>query len=136
MAAHKKTPIFIRIISNDERVVCINPLELSTFQVVSNARVQLKGDKRNPKEEDFGNADTIRFYFPSGTGLSYSVGVDITKDEFNYICATLLEFMYLNEQEFKAKSEAIVKERMTEWVKISKNNEDSLQEAPVATETK
>lgn len=125
MASHKKTPVFIRIVSNDKVVTCLNPLELSSFQILSNATIKVPtGEKGTDGKPVFANkqADTIRFYFPSGTGLSYSVGVDITAEEFNYICSTLLEFMYLNEYEFKAKTQAIEQGRMEEWNKISEEN--------------
>jgi hypothetical protein len=126
MASHKKDPRFIRIISNDKQVVCINPSELQSFQIAASANIKVgTGTKDKDGKPEFKTieADTIRFYFPGGVGLSYSVGIDISKEEFSYICATLLEFLYLNEGEFKARSEAIAKEKMAEYMKISEENE-------------
>lgn len=119
--AHKKNPVFLRIITNEKAVVCINPLQLSTFQILEKAKLKVKTAAPGGTDE-FIFADTIKFYFPSGTGLSYSVGIDITQDEFNYICGTLLEFLYLNKTEFEAQSKAIEQARMDEWNKISEDN--------------
>lgn len=128
MPTHKKTPAFIRVVTTENAVVCINPLQLSSFQILDQARVQVRGDKRNPKEEDYDLLPMVRFYFPSGTGLSYAVGVDITQANFDYICATLLEFLYLNEAEFKARGEAIKKQQMDEWNSISQENSGKIPE--------
>lgn len=121
MPSHHKTPMFIKIITNPKQVVCINPFELSSFQIIEKAKIKkLKDDK------DFIEADTIRFFYPSGTGLSYSVDVDITRQQYDYICATLLEWTYLNEAEFVAKSKAIEQGRIDEWNRISQENEAKL----------
>ena len=114
MASHKKHPIFIRIKSNDNSVVCVNPQHLSSFQILEKAKVRVKDDTQ-PDGFKLVETDTIRFYFPQGTTLGYSVGVDITQNEFNYVCATLLEYLYLNEIEFRAKTDAIEKAKAEEW---------------------
>jgi hypothetical protein len=111
MPSHKKFPTFLRVISNNKVVVCINPLQLSSFQILEKAKIKVK--------EEVIETDTIRFYFPSGTGLSYSVGVDITQEEFNYICSALLEYLYLTETEFRAKSIALEKAKMDRWNEIA-----------------
>lgn len=111
MVNHKKHPVFIRIITNEHVVVCINPLQLSSFQIVEKAKLV-------NKEGETYEADTIRFFFPSGTGLSYSVGKDITAEDFLYICNTLREFVYLNEPEFKNRTAALDAQRMADWNKI------------------
>lgn len=129
MATHKKSPIFIRIIASNKTVVCINPFQLSSFRIVEKSKVKIRSnstDKNAPPEEI--EADAIYFYFPAGTGLSYVVGVDITQDQFDYICATLTEFLYLNEHEFKSKTEAINQSKMNEWNKISTENEEKVVE--------
>lgn len=124
MPSHKKHPIFISVIANDEEVLCINPLELSSFQILEKAKIKVKPKSSN--DADVVVAPTIRFFFPSGTGLSYSVGIDITRQHFDYLCATLLEFRYLNQFEFEAKSKAISQEKMDEWNKISEDNSTKL----------
>lgn len=131
MALHKKTPIFIRIVTNDKQVVCINPLQLASFEIIDQARIKISGPKDSKEESDYTVTPTVRFYLPQGTAMSYSVGLQITQSEFDYICSTLLEFLYLNEIEFKAKSAAIAKAQMDEFVALSKENEEKL-----ANETK
>lgn len=120
MPSHKKTPAFIRVVTNEKKVVCINPLQLSSFEILEKAQIKVK----NPDggEPVIKEADTIRFYFPAGTSLTYSVGMQISREEYNYICNTLLEFLYLNEQEFEAKSKAIATAKMSEWNQISEEN--------------
>lgn len=122
MAQHKKTPTFIRILSRNNIVICINPTHVASFQIQEKAKIKT-GTKEKPEVVE---ADTIRFYLHSGTGFNYSVGIDITQEDFNYICATLLEFLYLNESEFQARSEAIAKEKMADWKKLSQDNEDKV----------
>lgn len=131
MPSHKKNPVFIRIISHDGVVECINPLQVSNFQIVEKAKIKIKS--KDAKEGvEIVEADTIRFYFPSGTGRSFSVGIDITQNEFDCICSTLLEYLYLNEQEFLAKTAAIEKSKMSEWNKISQENSKALDTAKEA----
>ena len=108
MANHKKHPVFIRIVSNNQSVVCINPLQLSSFQIMEKAKIK-------QKDGTIVEADTLRLFFPSGTGLSYTVGVDISPDEFLYVCNTLREFLYLNEYEFKARSAEMDAGKLAEW---------------------
>ena len=108
MANHKKHPVFIRIVSNNQSVVCINPLQLSSFQITEKAKIK-------QKDGTIVEADTLRLFFPSGTGLSYTVGVDISPDEFLYVCNTLREFLYLNEYEFKARSAEMDAVKLAEW---------------------
>lgn len=115
MPAHKKTPMFLRVITNERIVVRVNPSHVASYQIIVNAKIKTK--------EGTLEADTIHIYFHSGTGLSYSVGVDISREEFAYICATLAEFDYLNEYEFKAKTEHLRQAQMEEWNKISQENE-------------
>lgn len=124
MATHKKTPVFLRVITSEKTVVCINPLQLSSFQILEKAKIKIKG--KTPEEVEVIEADQVKFYYPSGTGIVYTVGIDLTQEEFNYVCATLLEFLYLNEAEFKAKSIAIEKFRMEEWNALSKANESKI----------
>lgn len=137
MPSHKKHPIFLRIVANDQVVTCLNPLELSTFQILQKAQILVKkADPKDPaSKNEYKEADTIRFYFPSGTGLSYSVGIDMTQQEFDYVCGTLLEFLYLNQSEFEARTKAIEQERMTEWNKISEENSEKQPTATVPTGT-
>ena len=108
MPSHKKHPVFLRIIAHKNSVVCINPLQLASFQIMEKAKLTDKDGKVT-------EADTIRLFYPSGTGMSYSVGKDITQEEFAYICETLREYLYLNEQEFKAKTAALEAQRIAEW---------------------
>ena len=108
MASHKKSPIFIRVISNEHTVICINPLQLSSFQIIEKAKIRQKDDHVI-------EADTIRFFYPTGNGLSYSVGIDITAEEFLYICNTLREYLYLNEAEFKARTAELDQAKLAEW---------------------
>jgi hypothetical protein len=128
MPTHKKYPTFLRVITTDKIVVCINPLQLSSFQIIEKAKIKVKGQDE-PVE-----ADTIRFYFPSGTGLTYSVGLDITQEDFNYLCNALQEYLYLTEPEFRAKSAALEKARMEEWNKIAQ--EETAPELPEKVEEK
>lgn len=122
MATHYKDHIFIRIIAHNNSVICINPHQLSSFKIDEKAIIKTK----TPEGEKSVECQTIRLYFPSGMGLAYSVGIDITQEEFNYICATLLEFLYLNEAEHKAKTEALNLAKMGEWNKLSAENEAKL----------
>ena len=131
MPTHKKTPIFLRIIATDKKVICINPSQLSSFEIAEGADIKVKSKDPAVTTPEIVKADTIRFYFPSGTALSYSVGLTITKEEFDYVCSTLLEYLYLNESEFAAKSEAIAKAKMDDWVKISKENEQKSELTPL-----
>jgi len=125
MPSHKKFPTFLRIISNNNTVVCINPLQLSSFQILEKAKCI------DPKTKETFEADTVRFFYPQGTGLVYSVGVDITQEQFNYICTALLEYLYLTETEFRAKTMAIEKARMEEWNRIAQEEtEPTLPEKP------
>lgn len=112
VASHKKHPVFIRVISSNNTVVCINPLQLSSFQIIEKAKIKTKGADGQPADVV---ADTIRFYFPNGTGLSYSVGVDMSQDEFIYVCNTLREFLYLSEPEFRIRSAELEAARIKEW---------------------
>lgn len=121
MPTHKKTPIFLRVITNEKKVICINPAQLSSFEIVEQAEIKVKSKDPNAPPEVV-KADTVRFYFPSGTALTYSVGLTITKEEYNYVCNTLLEYLYLNEAEFVAKTESIKKAQMEDWNKISEEN--------------
>jgi hypothetical protein len=114
---HKKHPVFIRVVTNNKHVVCINPLQLSSFQILEKAKVKVKAD--TAEGFTYIEADTLRFYYPTGTGLTYSVGVDITQEEFNYICHTLQEFLYLNEVEFRAKGEASERKKLELWNQIA-----------------
>lgn len=126
MGTHRKHPIFIRIVAGNKMVVCINPLELSSFQIVEKAKVTVK----RPDGPETIEADTIRFFFPSGTGLTYTVGVDFSQEQFDYVCATLIEFLYMNEAEWKARNESIKQAQMDDWNKLSEENEAKLPEPP------
>lgn len=126
MAQHQTDHLFIRVKANDRSVVCFNPHQVSSFQIIAKAMIKTK----TPEGDKIIEADTVRLFFPAGTGLSYSVGIDIEQADFDYICATLLEFMYMNETEHKARSMAIEKHKMDDWNKISKENEGKLQEVP------
>lgn len=125
MAQHRKTPAFIRIVASNQRVMCINPLELSSFTILENSKITLK-------DKTVIEGPTIHFYFPSGTGIDFTVGHNITQAEFDYVCSTLLEFLYLNEAEWKAKNAAIAAVQVEEWNKISQENE-AKHETPKAT---
>lgn len=126
MPTHRKTPIFIRVTASNKQVIGINPLNLSSFNIVEKAKFKIRKDPNDRTATEEHVADTVYFYFPSGTGLTYRAGYDISQADFDYICATLVEFMYLNENEFKAKSEAIKKAQMDDWNKLSTENEANL----------
>lgn len=111
MANHKKYPTFIRIKSRDNQVICIQPSLIASFQIQEKAQVKIKDGTTI-------EADTIRLYTAVGTTFSYSVGIDINEQEFGYICATLIEYLYLNETEFRAKSDAIEGRKLEEWNKV------------------
>lgn len=115
MPQHRKTPAFLRIIASNQSVVCISPLQLASFSIFEKSKVKLK-------DGTFIEGPTIHFHFPAGTGLDYTVGHNITQAEFDYVCATLLEFLYLNESEWAARNKAIANERVEEWNKISDEN--------------
>ena len=126
MANHKKHPIFIRIKSRDNTVICIQPSLIASFEIKEKAKIKLK-------DGSIIEADTIRLYTAVGTTFSYSVGIDIDEQEFGYICATLIEFLYLNETEFRAKTEAIEKQKFFDW---NKAMEDEAEEEKALTEPK
>ena len=126
MANHKKHPIFIRIKSRDNTVICIQPSLIASFETKEKAKIKLK-------DGSIIEADTIRLYTAVGTTFSYSVGIDIDEQEFGYICATLIEFLYLNETEFRAKTEAIEKQKFFDW---NKAMEDEAEEEKALTEPK
>lgn len=116
MAQHRKTPAFLRIVASNQMVMCINPLQLSSFSILEKSKITLK-------DKTVIEGATIHFYFPSGTGIDFTVGHNITQEEFDYVCSTLLEFLYLNEAEWKAKNAAIAATQVAEWNKISEENE-------------
>jgi hypothetical protein len=126
MANHKKYPIFIRVKSRDNQVICIQPSLIASFQIEEKAKIKLK-------DGNVVEADTIRLYTAVGTTFSYSVGIEINEQEFGYVCATLIEFLYLNEQEFRAKSEALEKQKFFDW---NKAMEDEAEEEKALTEPK
>ena len=121
MAQHKKSPLFLKVITTDKQIVCINPAQLSSFQIQKDASlVKLKAGVDKAKNEDDlvrYTADVVRFYFPSGTGMTYEVGKEITEENFNYIVATLQEWVYMNKIEFDAVSELKAKEALEKWNK-------------------
>lgn len=128
MANHKKHPVFIRIVSSNSSVTCVNPLQLSSFQIIEKAKIKQKDGTTI-------EADTIRLFFPSGNGLSYSVGIDISTDEFLYVCNTLREFLYLNEYEFKAKTAEMEAAKVKEWNELmaaEEAEEKAMTETPKA----
>lgn len=120
MANHQKAHIFVKIISTDKSIVCINPHNLSSFAITPNKKISYKDGTSI-------QADSLDLYYPQGTGLSYSVGINITKENFDYVCGTLAEFVYLNEYELKLKVEAIEKTNMDEWTKLSEENSKKLE---------
>ena len=124
MASHKKYPTFIRIKSSNNQVICIQPSLIASFQIQEKAPIKLKDGTSV-------EADTIRLYTAVGTTFSYSVGLDINEQEFAYICSTLIEFLYLNETEFRAKSEALEKVKLEDWNKVM---QDEAEEEKALTE--
>lgn len=132
MPTHKKYPTFIRITTSKGQVLCLDPSKCSTFQIREKAKVKTKSkDPKDPTSTDeYIEADTVRFFYPVGTGLTYTVGVEITQNDFDYICTTLFEFMYLNQAEFDAKTAAMKKEQMEEWNRISQENSEKLDPKP------
>ena len=128
MANHKKLPIFLRIKSSQNQVICINPQHIASFQIAEKAQL------KNQKTGEVMEADTIRFYTSVGTTFVYSVGVDITQEEFGYICATLLEYLYLNEHEFRAKTEQIESAKMAEWNAIMASEAEEAAEIAAMTQ--
>ena len=123
MAVHKKHPIFIRVRATEQDVVCINPRELSSFQIIEEARVRTNVTKENPEGEVV-EADTIRFYFPAGTHLSYSVGIDLTREEFDYVSYTLREFLYLNYIEFQQRGDDLAAAELAKWNKMATEGDE------------
>lgn len=126
MASHKKYPTFIRITSSNNQVICINPLHIVSFQIKEKAQIKQKDGSTSEN-------DIIRLYTAFGTTFSYSVGIDITEQEFAYVCSTLIEFLYLNEAEFRAKSDAIEAKKLEEWNKVMA---DEAEEEKALTEPK
>lgn len=128
--SHKKIPAFIKIITNEKQVVCINPLKLASFQLISAAPVRIdaatgaRATAQTTKENvTMCERDTLAFFYPDGKSIVYSVGFEISQQEFDYVCETLLEFLYLNRSEYDSKTLEIETKRMAEWNRISKENE-------------
>lgn len=132
MPTHRKTPLFIRIITSKNKIICINPTNVFSFEIAEKATVRIKSKTPNDPSEIVG--DTIYLYSPSGMGVNYTVGKDLTQEDFNNLCSTLSEYMYLNEAEFNAKSAQVKQEQMELWQKDSKQNEEKLGLTPTTTE--
>jgi hypothetical protein len=73
-------------------------------------------------------ADVVRFYFPSGTGMTYEVGKDITEADFEYILTTLQEWVYLSRPEFEAITTEKQKAELEAWNKAMEDEEPPLPE--------
>ena len=112
MATHKKHPVFLRIKTSDNEIICVNPLQLASF------RIKEKYEVTNRDKQVIGTGDTIWFYLPAGTYTRYTVGIEITQAEFNYVTSTLLEYLYLNQTEFQAKTAAMEYAKIEEWNKV------------------
>lgn len=117
---HRKAPLFVKVITTDKQIVCINPQQLSSFQILKDAQLQrpkpgIVGNPKSAEDLESYTADVIRFYFPSGTGISYEVGKDITNADFNYIVAALQEWVYLVADEFEAVNRAKEQAAIQEW---------------------
>lgn len=112
MATHKKFPIFIRIKTTEQEVICVNPQHVASFRILEKATINLKTEGTEKKSHV---GDTIWLYSPVGTVTRFTVGLEITQDEFNYVSATLCEYLYLNAQEFAAKSRELEARRLQEW---------------------
>lgn len=131
---HRKSPLFIKIITTDSQIVCVNPSQLSSFQVLREhqcARLKegIVGKPKGPEDLDHYTADVLRFYYPQGTQLSYEVGKDITKDDLNYILAALNEWVYLTSFEFQAMQEARAKDALEAWQPETQSAEPTTPEA-------
>lgn len=121
MPNHQKKPVFIRVIGTDKNVVGVNPLQISSFAITENVKVKIKPAKEGDPTEHVGNQ--IEFFYPVGTVLKYIVGLTISEADFNYVCTTLLEFMYLNQPEFEARCKLHESQKMEGWLKQSAENE-------------
>jgi hypothetical protein len=128
MPSHKKHPVFIRIKTSDNEVICVQPTQLSSF------RIKEKHEVKNRDGQALGTGDTIWLYLPSGTYTRYTVGMEITQEEFNYTCNTLREFLYLSEPEFKAKTAELDLQRKADWDAIM-SDEDAEEAALTAQAT-
>jgi len=132
MAQHKKSPLFLKVITTDKQIVCINPTQLSSFQIIKSAPLYKPkpGVTKPQSEEDVERytADVVRFYFPSGTGMTYEVGKDITEADFEYILTTLQEWVYLSRPEFEAITTEKQKAELEAWNKAMEDEEPPLPE--------
>jgi hypothetical protein len=123
MATNK---LFIKILVKDDRIICINPSQLLSFDIGKNIKLRTKkaGVVGTPKNEDdieMHTADVIRLYSAQGTGMTYEVGKDISAQDFDYIVAALSEWIYLIRPEFKALEEQRAKEAMAAFEKDTAN---------------
>ena len=109
MAQHKKSHLFLRIKTSTKEVVCINPFQLASFRIVEGYSIM------NKDKQEIGKGDTIFFYLPVGTITRFTVGMEFTQEEFNYVSSALVEFLYQTEPEFNARTEAINAKRLQEW---------------------
>lgn len=109
MAVHKKQHIFLRIKTSQNEVICINPQHFASFRIVEKYSVL------NKDKQEIGKGDTLFFYLPVGTVSRFTVGMEITQEEFNYVSSALVEFLYQTEPEFKARTEAIAAQKLQEW---------------------
>ena len=86
-------PPFLRIITRDDQVVCINLSQISSFEIRSQ-------EPFTPKDGEPFKADVIRFFYhTTDKVLTFIVGRQITAEEFNYTCAVLEELQYFTEAE-------------------------------------
>lgn len=124
MPQHRTNPCFVRVKASENSVVLINLEQYSSIQIVENGKIKVK--KGDTVEEI--TTKVIRFFLPTGTGLTYAVGVDISSDEFDYLCSVIMEYMYLSQAEFIARQKAKAEQQMDEWKKLSEENQTRVEE--------
>ena len=122
MAQHKRRPQFIKIITTDKNIVCLNPEQVSNFQIQKDAQLwRPKPGITRPKDEsevEHYTGSAVKFYFPSGQGLEYVVGRDITEQDFDYIVGILNEWVYLSQPEFESMQAAKQAAELEKWQQV------------------
>jgi hypothetical protein len=120
----KKSPIFIRISTQENSIICINPNQLVSFHIEQQAECYHIKEGADPKSRDLADydkhlADVLRLYFVGGTTLRYEVGKDITADEFGFAVNLLSDWIYRSDAELTALAEAHDKAKLELWNKTA-----------------
>lgn len=90
-----ESPTFLRIITRDSQIVCINLNQLSSFEIKEKEQFM-------PKDGEAFEASVIRFFYhTTDKVLTFVVGHQITEQDFNYAVDALSGLVYQTPAERK-----------------------------------